>query len=279
MKCVFFSVSLTCHNITSSPWTECTESCGIGLSTRATHTSPGCQKLSSLRLCQNRQCAIQQLSTSGTDAAAARSHAHGDGDGDGGVVGSEWRFNPNAVLDAHKVRVSVLGAKANVQQLQQTWSAFCRRVTSVGTCSVCRPPAFVWGRACRGSCTGRKCAASARVATNAVCLRCRQRFRYVCAGTLSTAINSTLVYDYDDDDANATICRKRFMRSQVEMLCPLNAGDPLEFIEPTADLWDTTTIDPIDQELMQSHRIPLENRFIDVQWVLKCECTRRVSTN
>lgn len=98
------SVSRTCHNSTASPWTECTESCGIGLSTRATHASVGCQPPSSLRLCQNRQCAIRQTSTTAGGSSGS------------GFVAS--RFNLNALQqqqqqqplqqqdDAHKVRVS-----------------------------------------------------------------------------------------------------------------------------------------------------------------------------
>lgn len=97
------SVSRTCHNSTTSTWTECTESCGIGLSTRATHSSVGCQKPSSLRLCQNRQCAIRQLPPEAGIDATAQS-----------VAGGQWRFNPNAVVDVHKVRVSCVCVQRSV---------------------------------------------------------------------------------------------------------------------------------------------------------------------
>lgn len=55
-RVVLFTVNATCGNNSVSPWTQCSQHCGIGLSSRHSRTAKGCQKLSDIRLCSDRRC-------------------------------------------------------------------------------------------------------------------------------------------------------------------------------------------------------------------------------
>uniref|UniRef100_A0A1B0CI64 Putative thrombospondin type 1 repeat protein n=1 Tax=Lutzomyia longipalpis TaxID=7200 RepID=A0A1B0CI64_LUTLO len=129
-------VNVTCGNSSTTAWTECSEECGVGISTRHVETTMGCQDLNDIRLCENRKCVKNNE--------------------------EELHSMKTFPLNPYKVR--------------------------------------------------------------------------------------------------------------VEFLCPLNSGDPISFIEAGYDLWDNSWLDPIDQELLHSRNIQMENKFIAVQWILKCSC-------
>lgn len=51
------------------------------------------------------------------------------------------------------------------------------------------------------------------------------------------------------------------------------------YAEKPGQLWDTVALEPIDQEFLHSHQIQIENKFIAVEWILKCECSTNVSNS
>ncbi|XP_022227118.2 basic-leucine zipper transcription factor A [Drosophila obscura] len=262
-------VYATCHNSTTSGnWTACSRGCGLGTATRQTSTPhAGCHQLSNLRLCENRRCdgdhnqPDNNRRRSSSHSLTKRRKHHGDGHGDGHAKAphshTHHHHNSEHQEPAHRIR------KGHE----------CRSIQRLG-------PA----RIRLGQCVSRK------LYRPKLCGRCHRALK-CCAPSVSTTI-------------------------QVELLCPLNAVDPINYVqqrvlarqrqtkkdddddddddgeqeehteEPkegqnwtqeqqqSAQLWDTVALEPIDQEFLQSHQIQIENKFIAVEWILKCECSK-----
>uniref|UniRef100_A0A1B0CYX1 CCN TSP1 domain-containing protein n=1 Tax=Phlebotomus papatasi TaxID=29031 RepID=A0A1B0CYX1_PHLPP len=180
-------VNVTCGNSSTTPWSPCSEDCGVGISTRHVETTVGCQDLNSVRLCENRKC----------------------------------------VKDEEDIIQPMKKYPLNLYKHPKGHG--CRKMQKMGQ-----------SRIRLGPCVSR------RLYRPKICGLC-QNSNINCVPSLSTTI-------------------------QVEFLCPLNSGDPISFIEAGYDLWDNSWLDPIDQELLHSHNIQMENKFIAVQWILKCSC-------
>ncbi|XP_052843913.1 basic-leucine zipper transcription factor A isoform X1 [Drosophila gunungcola] len=238
-------VYATCHNSTTSGnWTACSRSCGLGTASRHTTTHAGCHQLSNLRLCENRRCDKDDHE----DNKRGRSHPL-----------THKRKQHHAHSHSHQHNHHHKEHEQPAHRIRKGHE--CRSVQRLG-------PA----RIRLGECVSRK------LYRPKLCGRCHRGVK-CCAPAVSTTI-------------------------QVELLCPLNAVDPINYVqrwkvgrkrqlkEPqddddddddgadeeeelleNAQLWDTVALEPIDQEFLQSHQIQIENKFIAVEWILKCECS------
>lgn len=238
-------VYATCHNSSiSGNWSTCSSPCGLGMATRQTTTHTGCHQLSNLRLCENRRC--------GQDNK--KSHSH------------------NRPLTQHNLASSQLHQLHHYKQEKQREPERQHHMQQEPAHRIRK------GHECRslqrlgparirlGECVSRK------LYRPKLCGSCHRSSK-CCAPAMSTTI-------------------------QVELFCPLNAVDPINYLQKRTQkhgeqqdedeesteggggrqqegqLWDTIALDPIDQEFLQSHHIQIENKFIAVEWILKCECSK-----
>ncbi|KFB50808.1 AGAP006908-PA-like protein [Anopheles sinensis] len=237
-------VNATCYNSSTTLWSPCSQSCGIGTSTRNITTTPGCQRLSTIRLCENHRCS---RSNNNYYIAGDYGPLEQGGKGAEGNSGGE----PGA-SDAAVDRANGGTDRKQLRPYDGSTGYVPNGVALVGESEHRRRK-------------GHECRSIQRTASS------RLRLGPCVSRKLYRPKSCSLC-----QDSNMCCVPSITTTIKVELLCPLNSGDPFDFIEHGYDLWDSASIDPLDQEMLQSRQIHIENQFVDVQWVLKCECGPKV---